>query len=661
MGALSGCSVLVMDAPEHLERAPLWLEREGCMVQVVSNGPDGVAFAATSLPDVIVLNTSMAQSIATDACRDLKRSQATSRIPVLAITESSDPSTIEPVLEAGADDFLARPYTRVLLAERIHRLQRTKVLIDEVLRICEDLRAQATALRESERRHRMMSELLSDYTFVVDLQTDGSIVHVSGSTGFQEISGETFDEFHDVAAWERVVVPADLAAVHGYFESLQKGQPAVCEIQLIAKSEELRWLRLYGRPDPRSAAKSGKAIRIFGAAQDVTDRRRAEEALAASEARFRVLTELSSDLAYVAEVAPDGRVLNDWASETMSTLLGYSQSELQTRGGWASIAHPDDLPILEERERVLSAGKMHRCEFRVVTRRGEERWLADSARWHAHGSVTGNVRMYGAARDITDARRSERALREAEEAKIEAQARTLADLEQLNKAKGDFVSVVSHEFRTPLVGIQGFSEMLRDEDLTVDEVKEFAADINHEAQRLSRLINDMLDLDRMESGRVPLRLEVLDLNGLVAEETRIIQSASSQHRIHLYLDPALDALRADRDKITHVLTNLLGNAVKYSPEGGAITVRTRAEHDQAHIEVTDQGMGIPEEALDAVFQRYTRVDSPATRNIQGTGLGLPIVRQLVRMHGGDAWAESVLGRGSTFHVTIPRDLPSRAA
>src|SRR5437588_772544 len=108
MGALSGCIVLVMDAPEHLERAPSWLEREGCTVHVVSNGPSGVAFAARVQPDVIVLNVAMAKASAADACRELKQSLATSRIPVLAITESIDPNTIEPALHAGADDFLAK-------------------------------------------------------------------------------------------------------------------------------------------------------------------------------------------------------------------------------------------------------------------------------------------------------------------------------------------------------------------------------------------------------------------------------------------------------------------------------------------------------------------------------------------------------------------------
>jgi signal transduction histidine kinase len=118
-------------------------------------------------------------------------------------------------------------------------------------------------------------------------------------------------------------------------------------------------------------------------------------------------------------------------------------------------------------------------------------------------------------------------------------------------------------------------------------------------------------------------------------------------------------ISADRDKLTQVLANLLNNAVKYSPNGGEIVVSTRVEGSAAHVVVRDHGMGIPKEALQSVFERYGRVESVATRHIQGTGLGLPIVRQIMQLHGGTVWAESIVGEGSVFHLILPRGAGAR--
>jgi signal transduction histidine kinase len=237
---------------------------------------------------------------------------------------------------------------------------------------------------------------------------------------------------------------------------------------------------------------------------------------------------------------------------------------------------------------------------------------------------------------------------------FERQRAAVVELERLNQAKSDFVSIVSHEFRTPLTGIQGFSEMMQSEDLTLDEMREYAGDINKDAHRLNRMITEMLDLDKMESGRMQLHREPLDLNAIVTDVVGRVRPNAPEHPVSLRLDPLVGELNGDRDKLTQVMANLLSNAVKYSPKGGEIVVSTRAEGGSAHLVVRDHGMGIPKASLEAIFERYGRVESPATRHIQGTGLGLPIVRQIVQLHGGTVWAESNVGEGSVFHVTLPR-------
>ena len=241
---------------------------------------------------------------------------------------------------------------------------------------------------------------------------------------------------------------------------------------------------------------------------------------------------------------------------------------------------------------------------------------------------------------------------------FEQQGTAVAELRRLSQAKSDFVSIVSHEFRTPLTGIQGFSEMMRDEDLTLAEMKEYAGDINKDAQRLNRMINEMLDLDRLESGRMALETAEVDLNALITEVAGGVLPGEADHPIRLRLDPGLGPVAGDRDKLTQVVVNLLSNAIKYSPGGGEIVVTSRAEGPSAHVLVRDRGMGIPADGLEKVFERFTRLESNATRFIQGTGLGLPIVRQIVALHGGRAWVESTVGEGSVFQFTIPLAPPA---
>jgi signal transduction histidine kinase len=234
-----------------------------------------------------------------------------------------------------------------------------------------------------------------------------------------------------------------------------------------------------------------------------------------------------------------------------------------------------------------------------------------------------------------------------------AAAKSYREIEQLSKLRSEFVSIVSHEFRTPLTGIQGFSEMMRDENLTLPEMREYAGDINKDARRLARLITDMLDLDRMESGQMTLNSEPVDLNRIVSDTAAQFRLSAVDHPIELDLDAGLRGLMGDSDRLTQVITNLVSNAIKYSPSGGAVELRTEQSGKTVTLTVTDHGMGIPAEHLEKIFDRYSRVETAETRSIQGTGLGLPIVRQIVELCKGKVWATSEAGHGTVLHVQLP--------
>jgi len=229
----------------------------------------------------------------------------------------------------------------------------------------------------------------------------------------------------------------------------------------------------------------------------------------------------------------------------------------------------------------------------------------------------------------------------------------LASLERLSKLKSEFVTMVSHEFRTALTGIQGYSEVMRDDTVTPDEVKEFAGDINSDAVRLSKMITEMLDLDRMEAGRMKLNLGQVDINSLLSDAAARARVSSSNHIITVLLGSGMPALVGDSDRLFQVITNLMTNAIKYSPNGGEIVLSSSLDGGNVKVGVRDHGPGIPAEFIDRLFGRYERYEGNAKNQVIGTGLGLAIARQIVEMHKGRIWVESKLGDGSEFLFTIP--------
>jgi PAS domain S-box-containing protein len=266
--------------------------------------------------------------------------------------------------------------------------------------------------------------------------------------------------------------------------------------------------------------------------------------------------------------------------------------------------------------------------------------------------------MVLAAEDVTERHLAAESLRAA----LAAKSAVVERMERISEVGTRAMSVVSHEFRTGLFGMQGYSEMLSRRELPPATVREYAASINSDAKRMGRLINDLLDLNRMEAGREQLQCVEIDLGSQVVEAVERARSGTDHHTFTVEVAPDLPRVVADPDRLAQVLGNLLGNAVKYSPRGGDVRVRAGRHPDGVLIEVADRGIGIPAGMLEAVFEPFTRSTDRGAEAIKGTGLGLPIVRHIVRLHGGRVWAESPR-RGATFRVVLPPgprpDVPSR--
>jgi len=224
---------------------------------------------------------------------------------------------------------------------------------------------------------------------------------------------------------------------------------------------------------------------------------------------------------------------------------------------------------------------------------------------------------------------------------------------EVDRMKSEFVSTVSHELRTPLASILGFSELLLHRELKPERQHKYMATIHQEAKRLTQLVNDFLDLQRMENGIQYYELKPLDLIPLVEEVRELQQAGTAKHRIVWTTSHEEMTVLGDRDKLFQVLVNLVSNAIKYSPAGGDILISSRQEGDRLWIDITDEGLGIPEQALPNLFTKFYRVDNSDRREIGGTGLGLAIVKEIVNQHHGDISVKTQLGEGSTFSVILP--------
>jgi len=237
-------------------------------------------------------------------------------------------------------------------------------------------------------------------------------------------------------------------------------------------------------------------------------------------------------------------------------------------------------------------------------------------------------------------------------------------LEELSEMKTEFVSLVSHELRTPLTSIMGFAQTLRadTERLPPEDQDEFLGIIEQESNRLLVMINDLLDISRMEAGRpLAMHSSAVDLRELAEHVIRFQRVTTSAHNFRFEFPKHLISVEADRDKVEQILTNLVSNAIKYSPRGGDIVVGASEHGEEVVVSVQDEGVGMSQEEISGLFQRYQRADRDAIKGIRGTGLGLYLVRGLAEAHTGRIWAESEPGRGSTFYFSLPKHRTEKEA
>jgi PAS domain S-box-containing protein len=352
-----------------------------------------------------------------------------------------------------------------------------------------------------------------------------------------------------------------------------------------------------------------------------------------SEALFRSLSESSP--VGIFKIDAEGKCT--YTNPRCQAIGGFTAVEA-LGDGWMRFVHPEDIKlIISKWSESRSLDGEFSCEFRYIQRDGTIRFcrLKTAPIFADRGQLIGYV---GTVTDVTESR-------------------------AIEKMKNEFISIVSHELRTPLASIRGSlgllaAGVLKNKPETAKQMLEIAS---NETERLVRLVNDILDLERLEASQVTIVKQWCDAQVLMQKSAEAVMSLAAENKINLSILPATAQIWADPDRIVQMLVNLLSNAIKFSPTGCTVTLRVEDLGDSLRdsyasrvlFEVKDRGRGIPADKLETIFGRFQQVDASDSRQKGGTGLGLAICRSIVQQHGGRIWAESVVSEGSSFYFTLP--------
>jgi len=502
--------------------------------------------------------------------------------------------------------------------------------------------ALASAMREESRFVSRVTDASPDMLYVFDLLeqrnvwANRALTSVLGydREGIDRMGGNLFAE---------TLHPEDLARYPGHVArivALADGEVAEFEYRMRRSDGEWRWLRSRDMVFRRDAA--GRPVQIVGAAVDVSATRLAAERLRESEERFRIMADGLPLIIWVHDETGAQQMVN----ETFRRFFGVSE-EAMRGGGWQALIHPDDAIAYGAAfmQAVRDRSPFH-AESRAQDAEGRWRYLESfgQPRFAPDGTFLGHV---GASVDVTDRREGEAALRGWAER-----------LEQEDRRKDQFLAMLAHELRNPLAPIQNAVAVLVKAGDPSPLMVRMRDVIARQVRHLARLVDDLLEVSRVNQGKVTLRLARLDVHDVVLAGVELARPLIDGKHHTLTVDvarPGTVYVDGDATRLAQCVGNLLNNAAKYTDERGRIRLAVSADAERVVIEVEDNGIGIAPDLLSDVFELFTQADRSIDRAQGGLGIGLSLVRSLVQLHRGHVRAASDgAGRGSLFTVELPR-------
>ncbi|GAT64471.1 multi-sensor hybrid histidine kinase [Planomonospora sphaerica] len=396
------------------------------------------------------------------------------------------------------------------------------------------------------------------------------------------------------------------------------------------------------------------------------ERRRAEDlalALTASRRRFDEVVSQLDDLVWTVEIDDEGHARRTYQSQSTAGILGgHVPLGVDAAAFTESLVHPDDLATFRELHDTVASGRPARAEYRVVGLDGVTRWIWTRAAPRREG---GRLLADGICTDVTERHR----IAEERERLLEREQEQVRRLRDLDRMKDELVALVSHEIRAPVAVIRSYAEMLADLPELTDEPRMFADVIDRKTAHLQHLVDDLLDLARLDAGHTAVDPRPVSLTRLVRQAVDEHRTAAAAKHLTLTTDLALHLpARADPVRLRQVLDNLLSNAVKYTPEHGTVTVTAGCDGGHGDegctsgtvaVTVADTGIGIPAEEYPRLFDRFFRASTARRAGITGTGLGLAVTKAIVEAHGGTVTAAPGEGGGTVFTVRLPAAGPGR--
>lgn len=664
--------MVVDDDPQILATLRTLLEPWGLKVITLDDPRQFWEKLAASSPDLLILDIKMPHLSGFELCQVVRNDSRWGGLPVLFLTARTDADTVNQVFAVGADDYVSKPIVGPELVTRIiNRLERIKLLRSlaqtEPLTVADYQRHEAElkqAVTENLRLTRAVASA-SDGVLITDPnQPDNPIIYANPAVS--QIAGYQPDEIVGKNCRFLQGPDTDPQTVAQIRCCIAEGREVKATLLNYRKDGQPFWNELKISP---VFSNEGALLYFVGIQTDITERKRAESGLrqVKDELEIRV-AERTAELISVNErlqLELDERKRTELALERLSrqnqlilnsvgeglcgldlqgkitfvnpaaaNLLGYSVAELIGQSIYIILPHAksDNTPHELTESPIYASlrdGTIHQVTNELFWRQNNTSFPVEyvSRPIREAGEIVGAVITF---KDITERQVVER-------------------------MKDEFISVVSHELRTPLTSIHGSlgllaSGLLKPGGDRGQRLLEIAVD---STERLVRLINDILDIERIESGKVKMVQQTCDAADLMIEAVEVMQSIAEQHGVNLSVTPVSAQLLADRDRIIQTLTNLLSNAIKFSFEANTVWLTAQNQGDQILFRVKDRGRGIPTDKLETIFERFQQVDVSDSRNHEGTGLGLAICRSIVQQHGGCIWVESTPGEGSTFYFTLP--------